>query len=798
MIHEELGREIPPEGPEELTRGQFLYVLGEAPGQNEDRVGRAFVGSSGNLLWRLLRQFGISRSQCRVANVFWRRPPNNNIEIVKRLPEWAEYCQKTREDILKSQPRAILALGRTALELLFGDQFKISEIRGYWLTWNDIPVMPTYHPASVLRFFSHYFPFASDLKKLSLYLHNLTSLPKSPPSIFQASEDHFLSLLNKALQDDLPIALDIEVSQGETWTCDLIGLAVHLDGNPVSANTFPTKRVLTAVKTLASQKPHLAIFHNATFDLTWLYGEFAIEFMEAPHDTMLMHHILLPDQPKSLEFCSSIWLSIPAWKFLSETSITYYNAMDCIATLLLYRVLESELKSRGYWEVYDRQKRREILPAVFMGYLGLGFDPKAQEDLRSDVQSKMEALRASMEALFPEVKTLNLNSEKQLKLLLYERWKLPPKTEKGKITTRETALRDLLRSIKDRKPKEAKFLELYLEWKALSSILSKELKLQPHPWTQRIHTTFNVAGTETARWSSSAPLFCSKGSKTIGGTNLQNRSKPYRKQFLPPFRGWIFLCADYSGAEARIVAWRCNDEESKKAFQRGEDIHVLTASMMFGKSPQEISQEERRIGKTIRHASNYDMSWRKLSQIMQISASQAKDLLERYHSAFPKVRAVFHRKTAELVQRERRLIDAWGLPRFFTGRLNDPDTLREAYAFYPQSTCTHTLNKALLKLWDFSKEKSWCALALQVHDEIVMVCEANHDAVLELAEAMKEAMEIEIPIFDLDTEQISPLVLPIEFKLGANWGELIEFSSPKEAPSVLDMVKDHVKPFDTA
>ena len=787
MKTSELGREIPPEG---VATGNSFYVLGEAPGQNEDRAGRAFVGSSGNLLWRLLRQFGVERSQCRVANVFWRRPPNNNIEIAKRMPEWTEYCQKTREDILESQPKVILALGRTALELLFGDQFKISEIRGYWLNWKGIPVMPTYHPASVLRFYSHYLPFSSDLRKACLYFHNLTSIPDASNfTIYESSPEKVTELIEFALQTQSPIAVDIEVQQGQEWFCDLIGVAVSIGDSVVASNSFPTSSVQASLRKLA-QQTSLAIFHNAVFDLTWLYGEFAIEFMEAPHDTMIMHHILLPDQPKSLEFCSSLWLSIPAWKFLSETSITYYNAMDCIATLLLYKVLEEELKKRNYWEVYDRQKRQEILPAVFMGYLGVRLDSQEQERLREEVRKEMSEVEAQIHQLFPETASINLNSEKQLKHLLYERWRLPVKTEKGKVTTRESALKDLLRSLRDLRPKEAKFIELYLKWKSLSSVLSKELKLQPHPWTQRVHTAFNVAGTETARWSSSAPVFCSFRGKTIGGTNLQNRSKPYRSQFLPAIEGWIFVCADYSGAEARIVAYRCNDEQSKRAFQAGEDIHVLTASLMFGKSPEEISKEERRIGKTIRHASNYDMGWRKLSQIMQISASQAKDLLERYHSSFPKVRAVFHRKTAEILQRERCLLDAWGLPRFFTGRLNDPDTLREAYAFYPQSTCTHTLNKALLRLWDFSKEKSWCALALQVHDEIVMVCEANHEAVQELLLRIKEAMEIEIPIFDLERETIEPLVLPVEFKVGWNLRDLHELKSPEEWTSLSEVVLD--------
>lgn len=788
----EIGREIPPEG------SGPLYILGEAPGQNEDRAGKAFVGSAGNLLFRTLQKFGISRSQTRVANVFWCRPPLNNIEKAKRMPEFLEYREKTLQDIREHRPKAILCLGKTALEALFGDAYKISEIRGYWLFFEGIPCLVTWHPASVLRDFSQMLSFSADIRKICRYIQGLETLPSLEEfSFHENSQEEFLKLCDVALQNHLPYALDIEVHQGETWTMDLVGIAVNVKPFDTSrtyatANCFPSPPVIEKLRELSQKVPQNAIFHNAAFDLTWLYGEHKIEWLSAPHDTMLMHHILLPDQKKSLEFCASFWLTVPAWKFLSQVSPTFYNAMDCLTTLLLFERLQDELRSRGYWEVYDLQKRQELLPAVFMGYLGLKLDLEEQERLRQEVEQKMSQIREEMSSLFPETSSINLNSHQQLKILLYQEWKLPPVLEKGKITTSEKAIQKLLQKLKDKDPQKLRWLQLYLEWKELSSILSKELQIQPHPWTGLVHTSYSVAGTETARWSSSAPVFCKSGSKTIGGTNLQNRSKPYRSQFKPRFEGWIFVGADYSGAEARIVAYRCNDEQSKKAFQEGRDIHKLTASLMFGIPEHEVTPELRKIGKTIRHASNYDMGWRKLSEIMMISASQAKDLLERYHSAFPKIRSVFHRRTAEIVQKTRKLEDAWGLPRFFTGRLNDPDTLREAYAFYPQSTCTHTLNKALLKLWEWSKDKTWVALNLQIHDELVLTCEANPEAVKEVLHKIKECMEIEIPIFDLDTEQIVPLILPVEFKIGPSWGQMHEFKSLSEALSFAD----DVKPFD--
>ena len=143
--------------------GKFL-ILGEAPGQMEDRLGAPFVGSSGNLLWGVLKSLGINRQMCDIANRFWQRPPGNDIDKAKKHPKWHEYGELTKEFIRKRQPKIILCLGAEALNLLFPD-LKLSEIRGYLLQWEGIPVIATYHPAAVLRNDQFMFPFKLDCRK---------------------------------------------------------------------------------------------------------------------------------------------------------------------------------------------------------------------------------------------------------------------------------------------------------------------------------------------------------------------------------------------------------------------------------------------------------------------------------------------------------------------------------------------------------------------------------------------------------------------------------------------------------
>ena len=1042
------GREIGPqgEGP--------LYIVGEAPGQAEERAGMPFVGSSGNLLFRVLSKFGIRRHDCRVANRFWRRPPGNDIGRAKKeVALWEEYGRRVKEDIRERKPKVILCLGKEALQLFF-PELNISAVRGYWLEWDGFPVMASYHPAAVLRQATFGWPFQSDLGKVALLLKGRMvppSLDELPFELRLNDRKAWIEVAKGVLDGKWEkVAIDIEVEQKPRWRCNMIGLAVE----GMAVNAEPDDEIVWLLGEIAQKRPTACIFHNAGFDLSWLWGEFGIEWEEAPHDTMIMHHILVADQPKSLEFCASVWLNVPAWKWMRKADEWTYNALDCANTLMLFDVLERKLKEKGWWSVYWEQKRRELEPAVFMGHLGLRLDEGKRQEMLREVTEKLEELGAELTKVAGPI---NLNSPVQLKKLLYEKWKLPVQTHQGKPSVREDAIHVLIKKTDGQKKV---WLEKYLEWKKLRSIVSKELQVRTCKWTGAVHTAYNVAGTESARWSSGEPLW-------KGGTNLQNRSKPFRGMYLPRFEGWVMVSADYGGAEARIVAWRCNDEVAKKAFLEGTDIHKLTASMMFGVPMGKVTKEMRQLGKRIRHAclhpehevltpdgwipidlwdgepiavwedewghvwfevpkafheidydgymvevegkhyslkcttdhkvptvhgpmpmvsllpksvmslpiycklspghgeelrdkiniwlaklvgayharkrvtaagsfsftgpgrqeraakvenliracgfnyemrvwsnsilitlvgegrekllewgnypnysllswpaemlqayleeyeewrglylltvleqirdqaevlqtirkllgyesvmnrsvvrgkarvsitkskltvtqwrtlrkkiepykgkvycfttstgffltrrngkivptgnSNYDMSWKTMAKIMDVSGRQAKELLERFHRVYPKVREVFHAKTRELLLKQGYLEDAWGLPRVFTGRLNDASTFREAYSFYPQSTCTHTLNRALLRLWDRYKEDEEVAVNLQIHDELVLICKPER--VAEVIKAMDEAMAMEIPIFDLEREVIDPLVLPREFKVGWNWGE---------------------------
>jgi len=578
------------------------------------------------------------------------------------------------------------------------------------------------------------------------------------------------------------VAIDIETSLGNEMRTTLIGVSNRF----MSANAFPTPDIIQALKFFMEQKPELCVFHNAGFDIAFLWIEFRIEPPEPVHDTMIMHHIIMPDQQKSLDFCSSVWLNIPAWKYLRLDDPFLYNLMDCYATINLFFRLKTELQRLDFMSAYE-QKRKELLPSIFMSLLGVRLDEQKQEEFKTEIEVNMEKIKSELEALYPETRDLNLNSPVQLKDFLYGTLGLPVQREKGKISVSEPAIKKLKRQLRRKAhkyEKELRFIELYQEWKELSSLKSKELQFKPNPNTGRVHTSYNVVGTETTRWSSSAPIW----SPTPYGNNLQNRTKKFRSIFKPFSDDFVFIGADYSGAEAYIVAFRCEDEKTMQVFYENGDIHKLTASQMFGKSIDQITKQERTIGKRIRHAGNYGMSWRKLAEIMEIEGSKARELLELYHRAFPEIRDIFHMKTEEIVKTHRLLRDAFGYPRTFNSLRIDQDDIREALAFYPQSTCTHTLNRALVRIWQETKDFDWLGLQFQIHDEIILVVRKQRDLLEKAFEILDRAMTIQIPIKSLKSGKTIPLTLRKEYKIGMNWKDMIEFKDLSELDDVLKEV----------
>jgi DNA polymerase I-like protein with 3'-5' exonuclease and polymerase domains len=187
------------------------------------------------------------------------------------------------------------------------------------------------------------------------------------------------------------------------------------------------------------------------------------------------------------------------------------------------------------------------------------------------------------------------------------------------------------------------------------------------------------------------------------------------------------------------------------AFETNQDIHLLTARLIGS---------DRRTAKTVNHASNYDMGFRKLALLLSCPEPQAKRLLDLYHSNYPGIRNNFHQNVQRQLRKNRTLTNLFGRKRTFMERWED-DLFRQAYAFIPQSTVVDVLNRGLIQLY----QTNLYDLLLQVHDSIVFQVPFKDDIVRRILNAKKI---VEIPIACLGRS----FVIPAEFKVGLNWRDM--------------------------
>lgn len=373
--------------------------------------------------------------------------------------------------------------------------------------------------------------------------------------------------------------------------------------------------------------------------------------------------------------------------------------------------------------------------------------------------------------------TFNLGSETQLKDVLYKGLGLPTRTLKGKVVTDEDALRSLLALDK------SGIVKLALRYAKLSTMAEIYERLTPAP-DGHVRTVFNPAGTYTIRFSSAEAFYIPFS------TNLQNLPEQEAKRdplfavrdCIVPEPGRVFLYADLSQAEARVVACLSEDDDLLRKWQDPAwDIHRWTAASIFGVPEAQIAKDgpERFLGKKARHALNYGMGpdkfWREVNAVadltgVSITKQRARDVRDGYLRLHPNLDIVWWNRVQHQVERTHAIVAThcgWRCPLYprfdpETGAL-DAETLRAAIAWEPQHTVAHLLNEGLLRVFEQERGAGF-KLVHQAHDAVLL--DVDPFRVKSVARLVKNALEREIVVNG------RKLVIPAEvFVCERNWSE---------------------------
>ena len=374
---------------------------------------------------------------------------------------------------------------------------------------------------------------------------------------------------------------------------------------------------------------------------------------------------------------------------------------------------------------------------------------------QAGVRVDVEMLKRAEEQLSKELATLeqgiytaagmtfNVNSPKQVGEVLFDQLKLDAKAKKSKTGQYSTS-EEVLLGLKGKHEVVGMILE-YRELKKLISTYISALPTYINPETGKIHTTYNQTVTATGRLSSSNP-------------NLQNlpiRSERGQliRQAVIPDEGCLFLSADYSQIELRLMAHFSQDPHMVEAFRSGQDVHAATAAKIFGVSIEEVTKDQRRQAKTANFGIIYGISAFGLAQQLDCSRSEAKALIDGYFAAFPGVIDYIERQK-ELARQQGYAVTLFGRKRYLPDIVSHNATVRSfaernAVNSPIQGTAADIIKMAMVGISNRLKAEGLQAkMIMQVHDELNFNVPVNEvDRVKEIVVSeMQNVVHLTVPL----------------------------------------------------
>ena len=363
------------------------------------------------------------------------------------------------------------------------------------------------------------------------------------------------------------------------------------------------------------------------------------------------------------------------------------------------------------WTLY-REVELPLMPVLReMEQAGVRIDVNKLKEAEHQLTAELEALEREIFAMVDM--NFNINSPRQVGELLFDRLHLSDKAKKSKTGQYSTS-EEILLAIKDKHPVVGKILD-YRELKKLISTYVSTLPGYINPQTGKIHTTYNQTVTATGRLSSSNP-------------NLQNlpirseRGKMIREAVIPD-PGCLFLSADYSQIELRLLAHFSGDEHLVEAFRQGQDVHAATAAKIFRVPIEQVTSDQRRRAKTANFGIIYGISAFGLAQQLDCPRAEAKALIDGYFEAFPRV--VDYIESQKQLARERGYAETlFGRKRYLPDILSQNATVRSfaernAVNAPIQGTAADIIKMAMVSISRrLHQENLQAQMIMQVHDEL--------------------------------------------------------------------------------
>ena len=557
------------------------------------------------------------------------------------------------------------------------------------------------------------------------------------------------------------LSLDTETTSTDAIDAELVGLSFSVAENeafyvPVPAGREEAQKIVNIFKPLYESPSILKIGQNIKYDLEVL-ANYGVTLAGEMFDTMIAHYLLQPELRHNMDYMAEVYLGYrtihidkligpkgkgqKSMRDLAPADVYEYAAEDADVTLRLKNLLEPRLREAGVWQLFIEVEMPLVRVLASMEMSGVRIDTASLKETSDMLTARMNDIEKEIYSLAGE--EFNIASPKQVGEILFGKMKIvekPKKTKTGQYVTSEEVLQQL-------KGKSG-IVGKILEHRGLKKLLGTYVDALPklvNPRTGHIHTSFNQTVTATGRLSSSDP-------------NLQNipvrgeDGKEIRKAFVPE-EGCLFFSADYSQIELRVMAHLSGDENMREAFRSGYDIHAATAARIYHEDIGEVTRDQRTKAKRANFGIIYGITVFGLAERLDISRSEATQLIDGYFATFPKVAEYMEqaRQTARekgyaetLMHRRRYLPDITSHNATVRGFAE-----RNAINAPIQGTAADIIKIAMVRIHKrFSDEHLRSKMILQVHDELNFSVLPDEKETVEriVLEEMQAAYPLDVPL----------------------------------------------------
>jgi DNA polymerase-1 len=607
-----------------------------------------------------------------------------------------------------------------------------------------------------------------------------------------------VKLLKKCTNLDKPVAWDTETTDLEPRDANLVGIGccwgtkldeiAYIPVGHTSGENLNLDLVLNTLRPILENAKYPKSFQNAKFDRL-VFRNQGINLAGVVFDPMLASYLLNPDHSHKLSDLAQRYLGLQLTEYedivpkaskkeqqktiadIQISTVAHYCCYQVFATFQLVIKLREELEKIPALHKLLVEVEQP-LEAVLADMEDVGFS--INSDYLGELSQHLETELAGLEVTVVDIagEKFNLGSPKQLSYILFEKLGLSTKYSR-KIQTGYSTDAATLEKLQE--VDQTGLVSALIEYRTLSKLKSTYVDALPvlvHPKTKRVHTDFNQTATSTGRLSSSNP-------------NLQNIpirtafSRQIRKAFIPE-SGWLMVAADYSQIELRILAHLSQEPVLVSAYQNNEDIHTVTAKLVFEK--EDITSEERRFAKTINFGVIYGMGSLKFSRSTGIDKSVANEFIKRFNERYPKVFAYLEgvKKQAiaygyvETILGRRRYFDFTSnslrqlkgsnpeeidLSKMKNLGAYDAGLLRSAANAPIQGSSADIIKIAMVRLQKVLQNYQ-SRLLLQVHDELVFEIPPQEWEELQpqIKSVMENAVDLTVPLL-------------VDVRAGENWME---------------------------